>query len=269
MKFPGINTAKNWEENLSMKDVLKMEKQGVDVSGLKERILEREEQKNQSKKFRNTLRFTMEKVDDAYIENKTNLSKLEAIQADVNNPKSQLVKNTIGGEPLLFGKAKWQSNVANAKIIYAAVVQADSQLWEKITSDITPALILYVYSTNPKYAKNISVIKQVSKHLNDFRKMKEIDQNKYSKNMVKLYNDLNDPQSRPHFVLDETILNDLGIEPDADIRIVFDYIYDNTPLPNKRLPSDGIIPFAWFRGLQSVKDGFGYSTRMVPAKYYQ
>ncbi|MBB4118113.1 hypothetical protein GGR32_000385 [Mesonia hippocampi] len=267
MKLPGMNIAQNWEENLTWEGILDLESKGVDVTEIKERFLIRQKKQEEIDKYSNILRFTLEKVDAQFITNKTNIDKLENLDTAINNPTHQMAKDTIK-PPLLFGKSKWRNDVTNAKIIYSSVIQSDKRLWEKVTSDITPAAVLLVYSINPKYAKNIAVLKKTSKYLNDFRDLDAIDKSKFSKNMVKLYNKLNDAQSSVHITLDETILDDLNIEANADIRVVSFYVYDDTPLPNKKLPSDGIIPFAWYRALETSNDNFGYGTKIIPAKYY-
>lgn len=270
MKIPGMNFAQNWEDNLTWEGILELEAQGADVTEIKERFLAKQKKEEATTEVSNTLRFTMDEVSDELIPNKTNITKLESLLNECRNPNSQLVRDCIGKPPMLFGKAKWEENIKSSEILYTAVVQCHPQLWKGITSDITPAAYLIVYSLNPKYIRNVEALKKVAKLLNEFRDIEDIDETKYSKEMLKLYRELDDPQSTPHIALDKTLLSEIGINEDADIRITNDYVYDDTPLPNNRLPSDGILPYIRLKEKNlSTKTSFSYAARLIHSKYYK
>ncbi len=217
------------------------------------------------------LRFTMEQVDASLIPNKTDVSKLTSMISEFRNPSSQIIRDTVGKPPKLGNKGKWEDGIKNSDIIFASVVQCHPQLWKKVTGNITPASYLFVFSLNPKYSQNLEVLKKVSKLLNDFRDMERSEvKSNYSKEMLKLHSDLNNPSSTPHTVLDTTLLTKVGITDEmSDIRITNGFIYDNTPLPNKRLPSDGILPFLRFKEKGfGTNVSFSYAMRLIPAQYY-
>lgn len=267
----------DWEDRLTWDDILEMEAQGCDMKDIKERFLARQEAEKvlseQFEKYSNALRFTMDEVDNENIGNKTDILKIEHLINECRNPESQIVKDTIGKPPFLglLGKDKWINDVKSSDVLYASVIQCHPQLWEQVTEDITPASYLMVYSLNPQYSRNVEVLKKVSKLLNDFRDREDIELSNYSASMQNLYKELDDPQSAPHILLDTTLLREIGIEePNADIRVTNGYIYDDTPLPNKKLPSDGILPFIRFKEQNfGVDISFSYATRLIPGNYYQ
>lgn len=277
-KLQGMDILKNWEENLTWEGILELEANGSDVADIKKKYIARkkkeeeeyiaEQKRNkEEEELSSILRFTMQEVNDNINPNKTNLSKLDSIKREIKNPDSKIVKDLIGKKPLLFGKSKWIKGVKNSEILYTSVIQCHPQLWQEVTLDITPALTLLVYSMNPKYSKNIEILKSVSKYLNIFGSQEEIDKAKYSKKMIQLYNDLNNPQSMPHLILDSTILNDLNLNVEADIRVTSSFVYQFSPLPNKKLPSNGIIPYIRYKKLDT-KTNFGFATRIIDSKYY-
>lgn len=284
MKIQGLDLVKKWEENLTWDGILEMEAQGTDVSEIKKRFIERQKAQEEAEiaarkayeeenKYLNILRFTSNKVEDKNILNKTNISKIESIVSASRNPESQLIKETVGTPPFwgLFGKSKWENNIKESDLLLTSVVQCHPQLWKGIVDDVSPASYLLVYSLNPKYMRNVEVLKKVSKLVNDFRDNDTLDTSKYSANMLKLHEDLDNPESTPHVILDKTLLNEIGINEDsADIRITSNYLYTTSPLPNNKLPSDGILPFIRFREKDLKLDSsFGYATRLIPGKYYE
>ncbi len=269
---------KNWEDRLTWDQILEMERNGTDVSEIKANFLKKqaaEKAANEGfEKALNTLRFTMEKVEDSLIPNKTDITKIEKLVDDCKNPGSKIIKDTVGKPPFfgLFGKGKWEEGIKNSDVVFASVVQCHPQLWKKITDDITPASYLLVYSLNPKYMRNIEVLKKVSKLVNDFRELDSAELNgKYSPEMVKLHADLDNPQSTPHVVLDKTLLQEIGIaEDDANIRLAHDYAYGHTPLKNNQLPSDGMLPFIRHKEKDfGVDVNFAYAMSLIPSKYYE
>lgn len=218
------------------------------------------------------LRFTMGQVDPSQIANKTDLQKLNAIiDSESRNPQSQFIREVVGKPPMLFGKGKWENNIRNSDILFGSVVQCHPQLWQKVTEDISPAAYLMVYSLNPKYSRDVETLKKVSLLLNEFRDMDLSEStHQYSTQMKDLHEELDDPNSTPHVVLDSTLLSQIGItDEDADIRITSMYAYAHTQFPNNRLPSDGILPFIRYREPNlSVDVNFSYATKLIPAKYY-
>ncbi len=219
----------------------------------------------------NKLRFSMEAVDDALIPNKTNIRKISNMVLECRDPQSQIIKDTVGKPPLIGNKEAWADGIRNADVVFTSVVQCHPQLWEKVIDDITPAAYVLVYSLNPQYSQNIEVLKKVSGLLNEFTDMELYDvEEKYSDAMVELYKDLDNPESRPHVELDTSLLKEIGITDEkCGIRVVTGFIYTDTPLPNKRLPSDGLLPFIRFREKDfGTDDNFGYAMRLIPAKYY-
>lgn len=267
MKIPGMQ---NLEDRYTWDDIVKLESEGYDMKEIKERFLVKQAKREEEEKYAQILRYTMDPVEDKYILNKTDITKLESMVDEYRDPKSKIIKDSLGGPPFwgLFGKSKWEEGIRKADLFYASVVQCHPQFWKKILEDLTPGVILLAYSLNPKYMRDVKVMKKVSKLLSDFRDRDDI--SRYSAAMQKLHNDLNDPSSLPHVVLDITLLSEIGItETDADIRLAFNYIYTDSNVPNKKLPSDGIIPYINYRDKGfKVSTAFGYATEMVHSKYY-
>lgn len=268
----------NWQENLTWEQIIEMEEQGCDVSEIKENFMKEEarimKEEAQNEETLNILRFTMDHIDEKYVPNKTNVTKIESMINDCRNPQSEIIKDTVG-KPLLWGllgKDKWEEGIKDSDVLFTSVVQCHPQLWEEVTEDIAPAVCLLVYSLNSKYMRNIEVLKKVSKLLGDFRDLEYSDvEGNYSGEMVQLHRDLDNPGSMPHKVLDKTLLQEIGItEQNADIRITNEIILESTPLKNKRLPSDGILPFIRFKEKNfGVDVSFSYATRIIPSKYYE
>lgn len=252
-----------------MPEEVKKELETVGMS--KEEFEQHQEKKEALNEVYSMLRFTMEQVDTNLIPNQTNVNKLTSMINECRNPQSQIIRDTVGKPPMLGNKEKWAEGIKNSDVIFTSVVQCHPQLWEKVIEDITPAAYLLVYSLNPKYSQNIEILKKVSKLVNDFRDMEYSEvEGKYSKEMLNLHSDLDNPSSEPHTVLDTTLLKEIGITDEmSDIRITNNFIYDDTPIPNNRLPSDGILPFIRFREKDfGVDANFGYAMRLIPAKYY-
>lgn len=267
MKIPGMQ---NLEDRYTWDEIVKLEADGYDMKDIKERFLVKQAKREEEEKYAQILRYTMDKVEDKHILNKTNIAKLDSMVDECRNPESKIIKDTLDGPPFwgLFGKSKYEEGVRKTDLFYASVVQCHPQFWKKILEDLTPGVLLLTFSTNPKYMRNVEVLKKVSKLLSDFRDRDDV--SRYSAAMQKLHNDLNDPSSKPHVVLDITLLSEIGItDTDANIRLAYSYIYTYSKVPNKKLPSDGMIPYLRFRPKEfEVEGSIGYHTRMIPSKYY-
>ncbi len=256
-----------WRKNLTREEVEKMQAQGTDVSELWQYV-EANEAKEAS--FEQA-RFTMEEINPAHLYNPTNIDGLQEHLNGARDEANQFLVDTIGKKPRLFGKGKREEQLRRAELLLTSVVQCHPTFWTEYDEELLPALFVIVYSLEKPTRNDVALLKKISLALNEFRDMDELSKDA-PKSVRKLYKNLNDPESRFTVILDDDILQYMGIEGSADtMKICVDTLSlwgDLKKLPNQFLPTDGIIPMIQTKDMKSG-DNVLRGADFIPAKYYQ
>ncbi len=274
------------KENLTREEVEKMQAQGTDVSELWQYVEANEEKELQFEAIQRARFMVKEGEHHKLLPNVTDLTKIQphlnAMRAETN----QFLVDTIGKKPRLFGKGSRQKKLDRAELLLTSVVQCHPDFWTKIDrkemakrdpeDQITPAFVVLLYSHNPLFSTDIEkatlVLKTISANLNDLRDMDELPKDA-PKSVRKLYKKLNDPSSIFQIVLDDDILQFIGIEQSADdLQLIATTILMTSAsfklMPQAYLPSDGILPFIQTKDL-GPKDSLTRGADYIPGKYYQ
>lgn len=178
------------------------------------------------------------------------LERLDPHKVTPRDTESDFFKD-ISGKPPLFGKDKWKDKFANAKIIYAAVVQANSALWNPGDSAYLPAV--FVFSVDPLNMYNKEWLSTIAEQVGKIKNSAQVPDD--CKNLIKT---MRDDQSIFCFKIGKSIT-----EKEAWCATI--KIDKQTDLPNRCLPNDGIVPFLL---CGELKENYSPITAQIPGKYY-
>lgn len=120
-----VNPGKDWENNLTEEDIAKLEAQGCDVSGLRNRPPVPEDDDEEEEAF----------------DNPTRLDRLKPYLQTPRDMETPFFRAVAGNAPWLF-KDRWKKKYTESPVIYAAVVQANSALWRPGDNDYYPAVFV-------------------------------------------------------------------------------------------------------------------------------
>ena len=238
-----------WLETVSMEELDVMEKQGLDVAEWKKKVAARE-------KSVVTDNYDVDNESDDTDDfdkfpNPVNLSKLDPYIAIPRNVNSEFVK-TVAGKLPLFGKDKKLQKVANGELIYAAIVQANSALWQPGDNSFYPAVL--VFAIDDKHKNDIEWLKETAKKIVELKESDNVPSE--SKELV-------------GYLLDEQ--SDFCVKLGSDLSGGADgwcsvYSFEEQKvLPNSCLPSEGILPFILKEG---PTENLGVWFYEIPASYY-
>lgn len=224
----------NWEDHLTEQDVDALEKSGVDVTELREKFTKKTEEQEMIKSaFQDTIH-------------------LEMLNHYINTPRdtdSKFFKDVAGKAPL-FGKSKWLETFQNADIIYASVVQANSDLWTPGISELLPAVIVYTNDRNLRF--DIEWLKKIGDKIHSLKDSQDV-----PKDCKSLIKSLKDDQSMFFYKVGESISEGKNVWCQT---FSFPKQFD---LPNKCLPPNGIVPFLLHYESDKVM-----LIHEIPGKYY-
>jgi hypothetical protein len=195
-----------------------MEKQGIDVADYKAYVAARDGKDGEAageccEKFNNPV----------------DLSKLDAyipVPRDVNGD----FVRTVAGKLPLFGKDKKLQKVAGGALIYAAVVQANSDLWQPGKEDYLPAVLVFALDEAHRY--NVKWLKETADRIHQLKNAADIPQD-----CSRLVASLRDDQSLFCWKVGNSISDG------ADAWCAVYKFEKQTILPRQCLPSEGIVPF--------------------------
>ena len=129
-----VNPGKDWENNLTEEDIAKLEAQGCDVSGLRNRPPVPEDDDEEEEAF----------------DNPTRLDRLKPYLQTPRDMETSFFRAVAGNAPWLF-KDRWKKKYTESPVIYAAVVQANSALWGDRETTITIRQCLFLPSTRSTF----------------------------------------------------------------------------------------------------------------------
>ena len=238
-----INPMKDWEENITEEQINEMEAQGCDVSDLRKKLADKQEQAEEEE------RRQQEERDD--FKNTTRLDKLSPYLQTPRDMETPFFKAVAGSAPWLF-KGSWKKKYTEGPIIYASVVQANSALWMPGNNEYYPAV--FVFALDKAHIHDVAWLKQMAERIgeladgaivpNDCRKMIET---------------LRDSHSEFCFRIGKSVCGD------ADAWCATYKFDKQSALPRKALPSDGIVPF--LLKAKPVEDQF-VNFKLIPAEFY-
>ena len=247
-----------WLETVTMEELDTMEKQGLNVSEWKAKVAARDKVvateeliQDEESETDKAVRFGLEDVDRSKLSNPVNLSKLTPYIPTPRDVNSEFVKAVAGKLPL-FGKDKKLQKVANGALIYAAVVQANSDLWEPGDNSFYPAVL--VFAIDEKHKNNIQWLKETAGKIVALRDSEDI-----PAEYRVLVDFLRDQES------DFCVKLGSELSGGADCWCSVYKFEEQSVLPKACLPSEGIIPFILKEG---PTENLGVWFYEIPANYY-
>ena len=241
----GVNTGFDTAD-YTYEQLKEMEGQGYDVKELLEKY-EKGENKNQ---LLDRIRFENIDMEKSQIPNPTDIGLLKPFMNTRLDVNSDLIKKSMSAP--LIGKDKWKQKVEEGEVILSTVVQCAPQLWN-VNEDIGYAMLVCALVENGEYKNNTSLLKVISKLLNDFRDEDKLPEG-LSRQMSDLYANLDNPDSTFDIKIDQTLLDAYNVEFENkklisnDIRVATIGFSDNEndKLPKQAIASDGLLPFIGF-----------------------
>ncbi|MBS9776287.1 MAG: hypothetical protein KGV57_04290 [Fusobacterium sp.] len=237
--FKGLDAYKNWEDNLSMEDLDKMEANGQDVKELRERILAKQKAKAEKN----------ERL------GQTDFSRLEPYMATPRDRDTEFFK-VNAGKPPFFGKAKFYERYENAKIVFPMVVQAAPSMYEP--GDSPSAAIIVLHVLDEAHKNNFEFMRTVADLLVDMRDgIVEV-----PAKFKKLVKDLNNPKSHINFDVDG---EDFGADYFKGAKLLVDTVYlSQDKLPGTRIPNDSLLAM-----LDVHEDGEHRYYQLIHGSFYE
>ena len=208
-----VNPGKDWENNLTEQDIVKLEAQGCDVNGLRNRPSVPEDDEEGEETF----------------DNPTRLDRLKPYLQTPRDMETPFFRAVAGNAPWLF-KDRWKKKYTESPVVYAAVVQANSALWRPGDNDYYPAV--FVFALDKKHIHDVEWLSQMAEKISELS-----DSPTVPDDCRKLINTLRDSESEFCFRIGRSVSGD------ADAWCATYKFDKQSALPRKALPSDGIVPF--------------------------
>lgn len=223
-----------WVENMTLEDIEEMERQGCDMTEYRQRYEEHQA------KLKADYERRLAMLD---------YPKLEQYMNTPRDPESDFVKDTIA-----LGKlsSKDRAKMLDAKIIYGAVVQAHSALWEPRSGGGVAAV--FVFAMDDEHMYNEKWLLNVA---NKIGEMKE--SNNVPKDNEKFIKTLRDSQSMFCFKLGESLSGG------ADAWCGTFAIDKQEALPDSCMPVTHILPLMM---LEYPEYNYLARFELIPSKYY-
>lgn len=238
-----MNPAKDWENNLTEEDINQLEKQGCDVSGLRENLATRKESAKEE------LRCEQEERDS--FQNTTSLNKLKPYLQTPRDMETPFFKALAGNAPWLF-KDRWKKKYTESPIVYAAVVQANKALWMPGNNDYYPAV--FVFALDKEHMHDVEWLTEMAGKVGEMADSSAVPQD-----CRKLIETLRDDQSEFCFPIGKSVCGN------ADAWCATYKFGKQSELPRKALPSDGIVPF--LLKAKPVENQF-VDFKLIPYEFY-
>jgi hypothetical protein len=207
-----------WLKTVTMEELDKMEKQGLDVADYKARVAARDGGGGDGGE-----------ADPARYDNPVDLSKLDAHIRTPRDVDGSFVR-TVAGKLPLFGKDKKLQNVAGGALVYTAVVQANTGLWQPGSEEYMPAVL--VFALDEAHCRNAEWLKETAGRIGELKSAADVPDD-----CTKLIASLRDDQS------DFCWKVGASISGGADAWCAVYKFEKQAILPRRCLPSEGIVPF--------------------------
>lgn len=232
------------EASMTEAEIVAMEKQGYDMSSIRQKQAE--------------IAVQDEADEAAFMEERratavpTDLSQLTRYRSIPRETEGAFFTEVAGKAPL-FGKEKWKEKFATAPLIYGAVVQANHALWLPGKEEFIPAV--FVFALDDTHIYNVEWLTETAKKVSEMKKSDTVPAD--CKEFIDI---LRDDQSIFCFPLGASLAEG------ADAWCVTFQFEKQTILPGNRLPEDGIVPFLLDA---PPKKQIPIQLRAIPGKFYQ
>lgn len=233
------NPGQDWENQLTEEEVRELEAKGYDTAELRAKRAQRHKELDEEEEKREAF------------QNPTNLDKLKPYLRTPRSMDTPFFKAVAGSEPWFF-KDRWRKKYTGAPLIYAAVVQANTDLWIPGNNDYYPAV--FVFALDEKHMHDTAWLSQMAEEVHALQEADHLPDD-----CRKLIETLRDDTSEFCFRIGKSICGD------ADAWCAT-YKFDNQKvLPRKALPSDGIVPFL-LKAAPVVNQFVDF--KVIPADFY-
>lgn len=237
------NPVGDWKDHLTEEDLNEMEAHGHDVTELRAKLARRKMEEEE-------LERRMQEEREAF-QNPTALDKLAPYARTPRSMDTPFFKAVAGNPPLLF-KDRWRKKYTESPLIYAAVVQANTDLWMPGNNDYYPAV--FVFALDENHIRDTEWLTEMASIIYD---MKTTD--RLPDDCRKLIETLRDDTSEFCFRIGRSVCGD------ADAWCATYKFDKQSALPRKALPSDGIVPF--LLKSKPVENQF-VDFKMIPSELY-
>ncbi len=211
----------SWEKFLSEEDIVALERQGCDMS--EQRAILYAQSLPSNRLFQR--KGKTKDVSFSHI----NLERLDPYKKTPRSMESNFFRD-ISGNPPIFGKERWLRQLAEAPIVYAAVVQADSSFWEPGSRHYYPAV--FVFATDKRHCYDLHWLRETVDRIIE---MKNFD--RVPIDCQELIENIRDDMSEFCFPLGNSLSDG------ADAWCATYKFAKQSLLPGKCLPSNGVLPF--------------------------
>ena len=178
------------------------------------------------------------------------LDKLAPYIRDPRDAGSEFVLDAVG--KVLFGKEKKCRVMAEAPLVYGAVVQANNELWDPGEGSFLPAVL--VIALDAAHKNDIDWLKQTADAIGALKRQGDI-----APDMQKLIENLRNDMSSFCFKIGSSVA---GMADAWCATFKFEHQRD---LPGKRIPLSGVLPFLL---TEIPKENQFIQLKLVPSKYY-
>ena len=241
--FDPVKEAGGWEAAMTEEEIAEMEKKGYDMSSVRGMQAE-----NAAQEAADEAAFAEQRQATAV---PTDLNKLTPYRSVPRSTESGFFQEVAGKAPL-FGKDKWREKLANAPLIYGAVVQANRDLWLPGTDEYLPAV--FVFALDSSHIHDVAWLTATAEAISEMKVSDAV-----PADCREFIDILRDDQSEFCFPLGASLAGG------ADAWCVTFKFDKQTILPGNRLPEDGIVPFL----LEAQpKKQMPIQLSPIPGKYY-
>ena len=223
-----------WVERMTMEEIEEMEAKGCDMTEYRAKYAEREARKAAEIKRR------LDAID---------YSLLDPYRNTPREIESAFVKDVISVNSLYLTK---KQKIADAKVVYGAVVQAHFGLWE--AGDYGSMAAVFVFALDEKHIFDVEWLLETAGKISEMKESSNV-----PGDCLKFINLLRNDQSQFCCKLGESLCGE------ADAWCTTYAFSDQTVLPDKYLPQNKIVPFLL---MEPAKDGWSADLEIVPVKYY-
>lgn len=241
---PMMPKERDWAAAMSDADIDELERQGCDVTELREK---------QARKALLAEEFAKKDAERIAVEiAKLDFSKLDAYKQTPRALDSDFLKDVAKHMGL---KEKNIAELSGQPLIYSSIVQAHQALWDPNEERSTVVAYVYIFTLNPKYQYDIEWLNNVAKKISKLSEAHSV-----PADCKKMINDINNHKSSFMNRVPDSIAD--GVE----VWCATQSIMDTDLLFESRIPANRIIPV--LHPASEPKEGKSYWVNYIPSQYY-
>jgi hypothetical protein len=180
-----------------------------------------------------------------------NLARLDPFKSTPRSADTDFFKDCAGRPPLIGNKNKWRERYTNAPLVYAAVVQANTALYEP-GNDYLPAV--FVIATDDAHRYDTEYLSELANKIYGLKNSADVPND--CRNLIAT---LRDDQSVFCWKIGTSIAGN------ADTWC-FTHNMEQKYLPHQCIPPEKIVPFLLTD--TALKDNVVVTVKQIPAKYF-